>query len=56
MPKTIHIQHFSGELKFTAIECIIQEGSIIFIYNEPTQKLVEPKQSTSNIHLSNRRK
>ena len=41
MPKTTCIQHFSGELKFTAIEFVVKT-LIICIYNEPIQKLVEP--------------
>ena len=41
MPKTTYNQHFSGELKFTAIEFVVK-ALIISIYNEPTQKLVEP--------------
>jgi hypothetical protein len=42
--KTTYIQHFSGELKFTAIACIFQDGLIVYLYNEPTPKLVEPSQ------------
>ena len=41
-PKTTYIQHFSGELKFTAIEFVVKT-LIINKYNEPTQKLVEPE-------------
>lgn len=43
IPKTTYNQHVRNELRFIAIECVVQVSLILCLHNEPTQKFVEPK-------------